>query len=50
MLIYQKGSKNPFYNAVLYALVFKMSKKLNFIINESKIEEAIGTDMYKKLK
>ena len=50
MLIYQKVSKDPFYNAVLCALVLKMSKKFDFVTDESKIKATIGTDTYKKFK
>ena len=50
MLIYQKGSKDSFYNGVLYAFAFKMSKKSDFVTDESKIEAIIGTDTYKKSK
>lgn len=50
MLIYQKGSRDSFYNVVLYALVFKMSKKFDSVTNEGKIEGVIGIDTYKKFK
>ena len=50
MLIYQKGSKVSFYNALLYTVFFKMSKKFSFVTDENKIENAIGTGTYQKLK
>ena len=50
MLIYQKGSRVSFYNALLYAVFFKMSKKFSFVTDENKIENAIGTGTYQKLK
>ena len=48
MLIYQKGSKDSFCNAVLYAVVFKMTRKFDFVTDESKVEATIGADTYKK--
>ena len=49
-LAYQKGSKVSFYNAVLYALVFKVSQNIDFITDENEIEKAIVGDTYQKLK
>lgn len=50
MLIRQKGSKDSFYNAVLYALVFKMSKKIDFVTDGNKIDKTLGSDTCQKFE
>ena len=37
MVIYHKGLKDSFYNAVLLDVIFKMCKKFDFITNENEI-------------
>ena len=50
ILIYQKCPKDLFFIAVLSAFIFKISKKFDFVTNESKIEATIGTDTHKNFK
>ena len=49
MVIYHKGLKDSFYNAALYAVIFKMCKKFDFITNENEIGKTIGVDTFQKL-
>ena len=51
--LYEKGSKDSFYNAVLYAIVFKLSYTKHFITDENEIEKIIGKETFhcfKKIK
>ena len=48
MVIYHKGLKDSFYNAALYAVIFKMCKKFDFITNENEIGKTIGVDTFQK--
>ena len=48
--IFKKYSKYSLYNAVFYALIFKLTDKKEFVTNEIEIQSIIGTDTLEKLK
>ena len=48
MVIYHKGLKDSFYNAVLLDVIFKMYKKFDFITNENEIGKTIGAGTFQK--
>ena len=42
--IFEKNSKDLLYYAVLYALIFKLTDKKEFMTDKNKIQNIIGTD------
>ena len=49
-LSFERRSKDSFYNVILYAVVFKMNGKKEFVTDENKVEEIIGKDTFDLLK
>ena len=47
---FQINSPDSFYNAILYGLIFKLSKNEQQIFNENKIEQIIGKQFINSLK
>ena len=48
--IFENNSNDSLYNAILFALSFEISRKIDFLTSESDIGDYIGEDIFKNLK
>ena len=46
----EKGSKDSFYNAILYAIDFKLGETQNFVTDGNDIEKIVGKENFDSLK